>query len=544
MKVFVRSSETRRSSIELGDRIGGGGAGDVYRIKGHPGEVAKIYRGGPVRASYEKKVEAMVGAPIALDSIGKASRVLHQLAWPLQILEGRSRDFQGFTMPEIDYAAALSLERLLQKRSRAKSGLPEFYGHRIVAAFNAAMLVARLHEHQHHVVDLKPVNILFYRENMQLALVDCDGFSILSPGGARHPAGQFTPEYIAPEFVKRRPSELGEEQDRFALAVIIFRLLNNGLHPYQGRPTGGSGASTLAENVSAGLYAYGLVPSSQMAPALATVHESFPLGLREGFDRAFGRPGTRPSAPDWIGLLRPYADPSQGGLQACLSNPKDHAHFGEGCGWCDLEARVSRPVKVRRRSGAPSSTGPAPARQAVLAAAAIPLAGLVRARGKRWFLAALFAGLLSMAWGERADEGSSARPSLSPGLAAAAAPQMLMAASGFPLSEMEERCVEMIIAKGKMTAGAATDYCYGYYSDHRTPATRQVEHMLANRGLDDISVRQRGGGLRVSGAMVRREDYEVLKDVLNAVGSFGLACERAGRGAGIQVRCELTPGEG
>ncbi len=529
MKIFVRSSGTRRKSIELGDRIGGGGAGDVYKIKGRAGQVATIYRTRPTRKAYEKKIEAMAVAPVSLPPLEKANRILHQLAWPLEVLEGRQGDFQGFSMPEIDFKAALSLERLLQKRSRAKSGIPEAYRHRVVAAFNVAALVARLHKQGHHIVDLKPVNMLFYRETMQLALVDCDGFSILGSDGSRHPAKQFTPEYIAPEFVKTKPSDLGEEQDRFSLAVIVFRLLNNGLHPYQGSPIGGASASTLAENVVSGLYAYGLTPDSRLAPALATIHTSFPRGLRESFDRAFGRPRTRPSAADWVGILRPYADSGRGGLQVCSRNSEDHAHFGEGCGWCDLEARVARPVKVRRSSPASSSTRAAPSRRSAPTAAAVPLAGLVRARGKRWFLAALFAGALSLAWAEREGELSRVQPATD---------------SGFLLSEIEERCVEMNVDAGKMAAGAAADYCYRYYSDHRTPMTRQVERLLGVRGLDDISVRQSGGRLRASGSLASREDYTVLKDILNAVGLSGPACERVRRSGRIHVRCDMGPVDG
>ena len=32
------------------------------------------------------------------------------------------------------------------------------------------------------------------------------------------------------------PEDMGEEQDKFALAVIIFKLLNNGIHPFSGAP--------------------------------------------------------------------------------------------------------------------------------------------------------------------------------------------------------------------------------------------------------------------------------------------------------------------
>ena len=56
------------------------------------------------------------------------------------------------------------------------------------------------------------------------AIFDSDGFSIKSKN-FNFPAKQFTPEYIAPEFIKKKPEETDKEQDHFALAVIIFQLL-------------------------------------------------------------------------------------------------------------------------------------------------------------------------------------------------------------------------------------------------------------------------------------------------------------------------------
>ena len=600
MKLFVRSSGARRDSIELGERIGGGGAGDVYRIEGRPGEVAKIYKTKRGRDAYEKKIEAMLAAPASLDPIKKGSRVLHQLAWPTLILEDRQRNFLGFVMPEIDFDAALSLERLLQKRSRANSGIPEAYGHRVVTAYNAAFLVARLHEKGHHVVDLKPINALFYRENMQLVLVDCDGFSILGTDRARYPAEQFTTGYIAPEFLKRKPKGLGEEQDRFALAVIVFRLLNNGLHPYQGRPLQGPGASagsTLEENLAAGLYAYGQALDPRLGPAVASIHESFSQELRDLFDRAFGKPGGRPSAQEWQNVLYKYADPKRGGLKKCAKNPEEHAHFGQGCGLCALEARISRPIKSRPTRASPKArrgrsprASPQPQRPGV-----VPLAPMVRARGGRWFLAAVVAAIVSLIWSnsidgsavesdlaalvdrsafrkqaaELADQGRSssddrdsgiadlildglgidrARPSRADASVQGRSPALLKTSSGAPLSRLERRCVEMNVEAGKMSSGAAADYCYDYYSEQRGPATRQIENVLSVRGLGDISVREQRGMVRVSGTLGRRKDFETLTNLLAAVGLSQIDCDvtslthtASGR-ISHEVRCDAAAG--
>ena len=63
MKIFLRPAAGGRSSVDLGERIGGGGAGDVYRALGRPGEVVKIYRTDDIRRAYAKKVEAMLATP-------------------------------------------------------------------------------------------------------------------------------------------------------------------------------------------------------------------------------------------------------------------------------------------------------------------------------------------------------------------------------------------------------------------------------------------------------------------------------------------------
>ncbi|MED5262968.1 MAG: hypothetical protein VX574_11290 [Myxococcota bacterium] len=404
MKVYLRSSDGQRTSIAPGKRIGGGGAGDVFQVASRPGEVVKIYRAETTRQAYAEKIEAMLAVPPLFPQVKKGERVLHQLAWPTAVAETETGKFLGFAMPEIDFKHAISLERMLQKRSRETSGLPAAYRHRVVAAFNTAALLTRLHDRGHHVIDLKPVNILLYRENMRLALVDCDGFSILGANKKRYSAEQYTAEYIAPENIRRRPAELGESQDRFSLAVIIFRLLNNGIHPYQGRlrnPSSGEQLPTLHEGVAAGLYAHGLTPHPRLDPSFATIHESFSPKLRELFDRAFQKPSNRPAAREWQEALRIYADPERGQLRSCEQNREEHAHFGHGCGWCDLDSRLdglvrpARPARgLRRRKKSPARTRPTPQAQP------IALAPLVHAGSRRWLYAALAAAGIALAMGD------------------------------------------------------------------------------------------------------------------------------------------------
>ena len=499
MKIFLRPAAGGRSAVDLGERIGGGGAGDVYRVIGRSGEVVKIYRTDDIRRAYAKKIEAMLATPPVLPPLQKkGTRLLHQLAWPTAIAEDKSRNFLGFAMPEIDFGEAVSLVRMLQKRSRETSGLPAAYSHRIVAAFNAALLVKLIHERGHHIIDLKPGNIRVYKKTMALAFVDCDGFSIQGADKTRYEADQFTEDYIAPENVQRRPAELGEEQDRFALAVVIFRLFNNGLHPYQGRlneTAGGEQPPTIHKAVAAGLYSYAQVAHPRIAPAFATVHEFFPPKLREYFDRAFSSPENRPSASEWVKLLRTYADPSRRGLQECKLNPQEHGHFGYGCGWCDLDSRLSQPGQVGRttRRSAPGTRKAGAGPAAVAVAAPVVLAGLVHARGKKWVFAALMGSAISMVLVEPID------PKLwSPG----------------PLSDLEKRCVQMVLDARKMRPPDAVEYCYDYYADQRDQVTHELESRLQGLGIHDVAIRRKQNRLQATGHVGSHDEKAKMRDLM------------------------------
>jgi hypothetical protein len=53
----------RRVVVRLGRRIGGGAVGDIYRLQGRPGLVAKLYRTAADRAAYERKIADMIRDP-------------------------------------------------------------------------------------------------------------------------------------------------------------------------------------------------------------------------------------------------------------------------------------------------------------------------------------------------------------------------------------------------------------------------------------------------------------------------------------------------
>lgn len=345
MTGFVYLDTAGSRPVRIGKLLGEGAAGRVHALPELRGTAAKLYHGDADCRRHAAKIDWMLANPPDLPPALHGGLRYPQIAWPQAKLFDRAGRFVGFTMPEIDFARSTSLVNLLQKSSRRIEHLPEYYGYRVLVARNLASVFAELHRAGHHMIDMKPANLRFYPLVSWMAVVDTDGFSIAGGAGGRIPADQVSDDYIAPESWQQKPEQLGVEQDRFALAVIVFQLLNNGVHPFSGAlaPGAAGQATHLQARIQSGLYGYGLVPDARVQPAAASVHRMFRRSTREMFDRVFaGRdPRARPTAEQWRDHLEELVER----LTPCAARPDMHAHFGQGCGFCGHEGRVAAAVQ-------------------------------------------------------------------------------------------------------------------------------------------------------------------------------------------------------
>lgn len=350
--------DQRRQPLTLLRLLKSGGAGSVFTLKERPREVAKLYHSAKDVPFYERTLRAMLELQPDLPTLREGGRERVQIAWPTGLLRDRGGRFIGFSMPILDVSATTDLEHVLQERQARVEKLPTGLGAKMTLAANLAATLAALHRCQHYVVDLKPLNVRFYRDSLFIAMLDCDGFSIQGKD-ERFPAGQVTTDYLAAEFQQRGVTPGEEEaQDRFALAVIVFQLLNSGLHPYAGRPQGGDVPNDLPGRIAARLYPYGRRGISRLLPAPVSGHEMFPPALRDLFDRAFSaQPQRRPSAQEWSSLLMGYAQRSGGQLVAC-SQDASHQHFaGLPCAACARAGLVARSARVAQQTNGGKGRG-------------------------------------------------------------------------------------------------------------------------------------------------------------------------------------------
>ena len=344
-------------------RLGNGAAGTVYKHPRLPGQAIKIYHTEARADEHRDKVRAMLKTTPKEVQTRKG---IFQLAWPNAEVAA-SGCFVGFVMPLIDYSQAWKLQQAVHARQRLRNKIPERLDFRLYAARNLAALLKSLHEAGHHVIDLKPQNVMVYSEQVpdavaHVILVDCDGFQIRGPDGRRHDADLATPEFLHPavarehkgeaSFDKKTINDYADLQDNFALAVILFELLNNGLHPLSGKPRSANVPPDLASRLRecARYYPYGTSGGSpELLPDDDSLHGWFDPALRALFDSAFtGQTPPRPA--EWLGVLGRLATSPQ----RCLANP-DHWKLGDSCGLCACAA-----------ASAPSPRRPAvttPARQ-------------------------------------------------------------------------------------------------------------------------------------------------------------------------------------
>lgn len=382
MRVVIRNG-SHKTPCELGNLIAQGGAGAIYLVNGYPQWVAKIYmHPNSTQINYQAaaheraRIDAMLSRPpqIQVPHLGQ----FHQLAWPLSIIENQAGQMLGFTMSKLPLDKACDLESLITKSGRAAEGLPEDYIFRLFASHNIAALVRELHREGHYIVDMKPKNMSIYKTPEAqglVAILDSDGFSINSTSGVRFPANMFSSEYIAPELLKNnsRPDKAGEYQDRWALAVIIFRLLNNSTHPYSG-VYHGSNAPTLDDHVKSDRYAYGRKAHPDLSPRPGSIHEYLDDEIRDLFDRSFGKDQyQRPSAKEWRDHLQCLTNLKNQRTFQCTKDAT-HWHFSKGCPFCQRAqifkqqktVQISVPVNsfqhtpVSAHTSTPSSRIPTP----------------------------------------------------------------------------------------------------------------------------------------------------------------------------------------
>ncbi len=370
MSRYYVKSGSAIEELAVGDRLGSGAVANVFAVSAPPRLAdcaAKIYL-DPRTIDVEKIGALVEKVPANLRAVLASGKDYAQYAWPQQIVYGKSalgRGLQpvGLLMPKVDLLETVALDAYFDPSSGRMTGLD---GHRlalprkVAIAINLCKLLGELHSRQVYCIDFKPQNVLVNRNSGIVTLVDCDSYSVVSGNGNYYPATHPAKGHAAPEVLKNQgvSAELAESQDCFALALGLFQIFNYGLSPFSGTVNKGwLEAADDDARVAAGYYPYGLHSNPAISPLPRSVHDCWPVSLREMFDRAFRDPRERPSARNWEEVLRGLREKAR--YVTCKEHPNDpeHIHFaGLPCCRCERDRRIGVPEESAA-SCQPADTG-------------------------------------------------------------------------------------------------------------------------------------------------------------------------------------------
>jgi DNA-binding helix-hairpin-helix protein with protein kinase domain len=306
-----------------------GGEGQVFELAGTSAIVAKIYHQEPDQQK-SAKLRHQVQAPRS---------GLHTIAaWPEGLLfaPGKPTVVRGILMPRI---AGKEIHKLYGPGDRASEFPRAGWDFLIHVAMNCAAAFETLHTHDVVMADVNEGNLLISELDGRVSLIDCDSYQI------RHNAGHFScdvgiPMWTPPELqgLNFRGLERTPNHDRFGLAVMIFRLLFMGRHPFAGIPASRE-QFDIAEAIRQFLFAFSQkvwsrgVAQPPHSLSLADIPERLQLLFERAFLPASTRSNARPTGREWAVELKALLSSLK---RSCLDPGHHHWAGLSSCPWCAI----------------------------------------------------------------------------------------------------------------------------------------------------------------------------------------------------------------
>lgn len=281
--------------VVLGRELGAGGEGTVYAVEGRPGVVAKLYRPetAPDRLGMvENKLRVMAGdrdfQPYYEDGGVR-------FAWPLDLLyEGGA--FRGFLMPSAE--GAYQFHQLMREEQRTRFDRYD-YDRSIAVAFNLAQTVDYAHRKGYVLGDMNLKNFRFDGQ-CRVIVLDVDSFDVRDRAtGAHYKCCVGMEEYLAPELqgcgsLALERNQFTAASDDFSLAVLVFRFLMDGAHPFNAPRIrtaedyrDSSSVTGAMEEILNGFCPYVRAGTGRKVPAYAPDFSMLPAALQALFRRTF-----------------------------------------------------------------------------------------------------------------------------------------------------------------------------------------------------------------------------------------------------------------
>lgn len=286
-----------------------GGEGEIYNIMGDKQHCIKIFHPKKRTTELHEKIKVMLANPPE-----ERSKKHVSITWPKSIIYNKPscEDFIGYSMPFIDTNSFLESHQFYDPEDRIKFSKGNFtWLHLSIAAYNLASSVAAIHKKGHRIGDIRESNI-FIGRNALITLIDCDSFQIKDNFSDKvYYTRVGTPEYLPPELLHVNFNTGDYDRyysDLFGLGILIFRLLMNGVHPYQAKGKLVANAPTTADKIKKGYFPYVNCHKDIAPPNFAPSFDMIPPSIRQLFCKCFveghSNPRKRPTAKEWYNSLK------------------------------------------------------------------------------------------------------------------------------------------------------------------------------------------------------------------------------------------------
>ncbi len=321
-----------------------GGEGDVYEVEGNPNLVVKIYN--DKKRSKGKEFEQLIKKiKIMCDMCDQT--IMSKAGWPQRIVYYDDEPV-GFIMNKIQYSDEIHL--LFDTVDRKQYFKDNEWKFLFYIAYNLACAFKVLHDKGIVIGDVNERNFLIgnranaqedgindFKENGIVYSIDCDSFQIKNSRGYFY-CTVATNEYLPPELLGKdlHKTVRVPNHDNFGLAVMIFKIIMLGRHPYSGTGTPGE----IIESISNGCYIYaqdarkkGIYPPKPIK-LYDTIYNSLNDEIKTLFEQAFSsKPNIkRPTSEDWINALKRQID----NLAQCNKNERHFYNKNGECIWCKI----------------------------------------------------------------------------------------------------------------------------------------------------------------------------------------------------------------
>lgn len=332
--------DAQRKHIPLAQELARNEEAVVYRVQHNSMFVVKLYR--TPSAEREQKLAWMIGNPPydPNQTCGHTS-----IAWPHWMIYDEQGKWVGYALDYIENNR--TMRNVFDPQLRARNNFDGRYVYRS-ARYLAASLQA-IHTPGYYVVgNLNPDDILV-TPTSRITIIAIDSIQAQEHRGGQtvlHSARTGKPGYMPPEFLARgsQPAQLQPEHDLFALGVIIFQLLMDGHHPFDGQWQGAGTPPTLDERIQQGLFPYAEGGSTALLPPPGASLSALPPVLVDMVRRCFcdghANSALRPSAEAWEQAL----DVAEQGLVLCQKGHvySNHLAVCPTCGAPPADEKTAR----------------------------------------------------------------------------------------------------------------------------------------------------------------------------------------------------------